>query len=355
MSGTPPESHALVLAQRNFDTLPKAERTHWSSRFQAARSSESLPWPERVIIELANTCNLDCPMCRVGAQGVNLARIMPLKSFQELAAQLFPHVREVRLNGLGESTLIPDFGAYLDVIRDHSVQVELITNGTGAVPLYTRMVEEGATLLFSWDAAHPALFERLRRPARWDALVGTLRAVAEVARRLRREQQLFLLFTLQGANRAELPALVELAAAWGIPHLLVNVVKQRSDAWIQPHLEELLGVFADAEARAKRLGVRLFLPDTLAGQRVPLASTSRTAGSSCDRPWKEVVIRWNLDVQVCNMFNPYTYGNLSLRPFEHIWHGAFAQVFRENINTSRCHPYCKGCYYLKDVYVRKEG
>ncbi len=355
MSVLPPESHALILAQRNFDAMPKAERSHWSSRFQQVRRAEALPWPERVIIELANTCNLDCPMCRVGAYGVNLARIMPLESFKALAAQLFPRVREVRLNGLGESTLIPNFGEYLDVIREHPVQVELITNGTGPVLLYTRMVEEGATLLFSWDAAQPALFERLRRPARWGVLVSTLRAVADIARRQQREEQLFLLFTLQGANRAELPALVERAAEWGIPHLLVNVVKQRSDAWIQPHQEELLATFAEAEVRAQRLGVRLFLPDTLAGHRVPLASTSRTAGSGCDRPWKEVVIRWDLDVQVCNMFNPYTYGNLSLRPFEHIWHGAFAQVFRENINSLRCHPYCRGCYYLKDVSVRKQG
>ncbi|QRK06584.1 SPASM domain-containing protein [Archangium violaceum] len=353
MSTLPPESHALVLAQRNFDALPEAERVHWSSRFQKVRRAPELPWPERVIIELANTCNLDCPMCRVGANGVNLARVMPLGSFKDLASQLLPHVREVRLNGLGESTLIPDFGAYLDVLREHPVQVELITNGTGAVPLYTRMVDEGATLLFSWDAAQPALFERLRRPARWDVLVGTLRAVAEHARRQHREQQLFLLFTLQGANRAELPALVDRAAEWGIPHLLVNVVKQRSDAWIQPCMEELLAVFGEAENRAQRSGIRLFLPDTLAGHHVSLASASRTAGSGCDRPWKEVVIRWDLDVQVCNMFNPYTYGNLSLRPFEHVWRGAFAQLFRENLNTPRCHPYCRGCYFLKDVHVRK--
>jgi MoaA/NifB/PqqE/SkfB family radical SAM enzyme len=355
MSALPPESHALVLAQRNFEALPEAERTHWSSRFQRVRPASVLPWPERVIIELANTCNLDCPMCRVGANGVNLARVMPLDAFRKLAAQLFPHVREVRLNGLGESTLIADFTAYLDVLRAYSVQVELITNGTGATPLYTRMLEEGATLLFSWDAAQPTLFERLRRPARWETLVSTLRTVAEHARQQHREAQLFLLFTLQGANRGELPALVDQAADWGISQLLVNVVKQRSDAWIQPCLEELLATFAEAEARAQRGGVRLFLPDTLAGQRVPLAAASPTAGSGCDRPWKEAVIRWDLDVQVCNMFNPYTYGNLSLRPFEHIWRGAFAQVFRENINTPQCHPYCRGCYYLKDVHVRKKA
>ncbi|WP_395845346.1 SPASM domain-containing protein [Cystobacter fuscus] len=354
MSPPPPEAHALVLAQRNFDALSEDERLHWSGQFPKAKPAPTLPYPERVIIELANTCNLDCPMCRIGANGVNLARVMPLAAFRELATQLFPRVRQVRLNGLGESTLIPEFGAYLDVLARHPVQVELITNATGSVPIYTRMVDEGATLLFSWDAAQPTLFERLRRPARWDVLSRTVQAVAEHAGRARRERQLFLLFTLQGANRSELPELVEQAARWGIPHLLVNVVKQRSEAWIQPCLKEILAVFAEAESRARRTGVRLFLPDTLAGHRVALGSASPTAGSGCDRPWKEVVIRWDLDVQVCNMFNPYTYGNLALRPFERIWRGAFAQLFRENINGAHCHPYCRGCYYLKDVHVRRD-
>lgn len=355
MTVLPPDSHALVLAQRNFDVLSQDARAHWTYEFITARKQGALPWPERAIIELANTCNLDCPMCRVGAKGVNLGRVMPLESFKTLAAQLFHRVRDVRLNGLGESTLIPGFEHYLDVLAHYPVQVELITNGTGAALLYHRMVEQGATLLFSWDAAQPALFERLRRPARWDTLVKTLQSVAGHARGLGRSEQLHLLFTLQGANRAELPALVDLAADWGIPHIVVNVVKQNSDGWLKPQLDETLAAFQEAESRAQRHGLKLFLPDELAGHPVRLSSACRTAAAGCDRPWKEVVIRWDLDVQVCNMFNPYTYGNLALRPFEHIWQGAFARVFRQNINTKQCHPYCKGCYYLGDVYARKRG
>ena len=66
-------------------------------------------------------------------------------------------------------------------------------------------------------------------------------------------------------------------------------------------------------------------------------------------------MRWDLDVQVCNMFNPYAYGNLALHSVDRVWRGAFAQAFRANVNTSSRHPYCQGCAYIGEVYVRKQA
>lgn len=346
----PPESSALALSNRNFDALSAQQRASWTSAFLHARKPDNTPWPERLIIELANTCNLDCPMCRVGASGLDLSRVMSLESFRQLASTLFPHVRDVRLNGLGESTAIPNFSDYLDELEAWPIQVELITNGTGSVELYKRMVGRGARLLFSWDAATPALFEALRRPARWFPLLETVTAVSRQANALGQQKQLYLLYTLQSANVHELPALVEKAAEWGIPNLVVNVAKLATDRWLERHLSEIQEVFIAADARARETQVRLYLPDRVAGEPVTLASASPTAGTCCDRPWKEAVIRWDLDVQVCNMFNPYTYGNLQLHRFEQVWRGGFAQTFRAQINTPGRHPYCKGCHYMGEVY-----
>src|SRR5205085_1633093 len=138
MSDVPPDSGAFALAFRNFDPIPYEQRQAWLSPFQRARKLDDVPWPERVIVEIANTCNLDCPMCRVGWQGVDLRRVMSLDRFRRVAADLFPRAREVRLNGLGESTVVPDFTDYLDVLDEYPVSVELITNGTGARSIYRR-------------------------------------------------------------------------------------------------------------------------------------------------------------------------------------------------------------------------
>lgn len=355
MKLVPPDSGAFALSFRNFDPLPPVERPAWLEVFQRARTIDDTPWPERVIVEIANTCNLDCPMCRVGRQGIDLRRVMPLDHFRRVATELFPRAREVRLNGLGESTVVPDFPRYLDVLDEYPASLELITNGTGDPSVYRRMLNAGATLLFSWDAATPALFEALRRPTKWNTVVHILGEIASYARLHRRSEQMHLLFTLQPANVRELSALIQCAVAWDVPHVVVNLAKLSDDAWLERRSEEILEEFAAAEEAARRASIRLFLPDQLGQRSVTLASACQTSASGCDRPWKEVVIRWDLDVQVCNMFNPYTYGNLALRSFERIWRGAFAQAFRAHVNEITRHPYCRGCAYIGEVYARKQA
>jgi hypothetical protein len=163
-----PEGGAFALALRNLDPLPDEARERWASAIVhgAARSSSALP--ERLIVELLNSCNLDCPMCRVGEFGVDLDRRMPFELFCRLADQLFDHVREVRLNGLGETTLLPDLDRYLDVLEQHDVPIELITNGTGTLAIYERLVASGGT----WSS--PA--RRVTRSLRWCARLGRSRA-----------------------------------------------------------------------------------------------------------------------------------------------------------------------------------
>jgi MoaA/NifB/PqqE/SkfB family radical SAM enzyme len=355
LKALPPDSNAFSLASRNFDRIPEERRRLWLPMFRDSRRTTNLPWPERFIVEIANTCNLDCPMCRIGKEGVDLRRVMSLDDFRRIAAELFPRTREVRLNGLGESTIVPNFGAYLDVLAAYDVSVELITNGTGDRATYRRMVDSGATLLFSWDAATLVPFERLRRPARWDSCVATLASLAEHARSVGRSDQLHLLFTLQPANIGELAMLVDRAAEWGVPNLVVNLAKLADRQWMTTRSVEIIREFTGADEAAQRCGVRLFLPDQLAGQTIALASACRTSAVGCDRPWKEAVIRWDLDVQVCNMFNPYAYGNLALHSFERIWGGAFAQTFRAHVNGPDRHPYCDACAYIGEVYAQKRA
>ncbi len=347
-----PDSGAFALSTRNFDGLAPETRHRWVATFQQASRLDELPWPERAIIEIANTCNLDCPMCRVGRQGVDLRRVMRMERFKQVVDALIPHVRKIRLNGLGESTVVPGFGGYLDVLEARDAELELITNGTGEATTYRRLLGQGATLLFSWDAANESLFETLRRPARWEPVVQTLRGVSDHARERGRSDQLHLLFTLQPANVRELAAVVRQAAGWGIPNVIVNVAKLRHD-WLDARSTEVLDEFGIADDESRRVGGRLFLPDRVGNASSKTRSACPTSASGCDRPWKEVVVRWDLDVQVCNMFNPYTYGNLALHSFERIWRGAFAQAFRTHINSPARHPYCRGCAYIGDVHERK--
>lgn len=343
-----PDSNAVALAMRNFGALPPELGVRWMQQLPDVKN-ETVPLPGKVIIEIANTCNLDCPMCRVGRYGVNLSRVLGTAQFEAILDQL-AGVKMVRLNGLGESTLLPGFGLYLEALFLRNINVELITNGTAAPAAVFPILERGGVILVSWDAATAGLFETLRRPARWEPMVQKLVELARMAAAAGASERLSLLFTLQNGNIGQLAPLVTHCASWGVKNILVNVVKLTNMNWATEQAAAIMADFNTAAGLAATHGVKLLLPAEINGHAVDIAGTVSTSAQHCRMPWEEAVIRWNGDVQVCNMFNPYTYGNLFLNDFRTIWENAFAGLFRKMINTAERHTYCKNCVYMKDAY-----
>lgn len=342
------EASAFALDRRNFDFLPDDQSAHWRQAFLRARGSRARP-PTKLVVELLNSCNLDCPMCRVGEHGIDLSRKMPLSVFEATLREL-PSVRTVRLNGLGETTLLPDLAEYLSVLNRLGRRVEVISNGTGALSDYQAIVEADGHVIISWDAAQPALFERLRRPARWIPLVRRLEEIAEVAA-AGGKGRCSLLFTLQRANIGELQGVTALAARLKLSAVQMNVAKTPTTRWITERFEAIstdVGLAADVASEGL---VELLTPAQIAGVALTTGSRTHVASSRCAAPWDEAVIRWNGDVQPCNMFNPYVYGNIHRRPFTEIWSNAFAEVFRAKLNTPDAHPYCRGCVYMPEAYA----
>ena len=60
---------------------------------------------------------------------------------------------------------------------------------------------------------------------------------------------------------------------------------------------------------------------TLMEQNIDHKISNKSCNDFCEKPWKEVYIRYNGDLTVCNMLNPYIYGNLKNYSFESIWNG----------------------------------
>lgn len=344
-------TNLLEIVQRNGHVLPIDRRDRWMSEMtRPVRATERVPWPERIILELANTCNLDCPMCRVGEFGVSPERFMSRMLFDQIANELFPHVREVRLNGLGEATLVPWFHDCVDRVARAGLHGEIITNLTCDDETIVRLIEARFVVLVSWDAATPALFEKLRRPARFDEQLSKLRRLSAVAQAANLSDHLHLLFTLQRGNIEELPAMVRLATDAGIPNVLVNVVKLQDESWISTVAARIDAAIRDAREVTDRTRVHLTLPDHIGPVRLQGLGVLPSSAAGCDRPFHEVVIRWNGEVTVCNMFNPYTYGHLGRHGFERCWNGSIAQAFRKLVNSPQKHPYCEGCHYVHGVY-----
>lgn len=351
-----PSASALELVDKNAVQITEDRRWRWKHEMTApVASGTAYPLPGRAIVELVNTCNLDCPMCRVGRHGVNLDRIMSVELFERILAALMPSLREVRLNGLGEATLHPDFASFVRRIRAAGLVGELITNLTCDDETIRLLVDAEFTVLVSWDAATPRLFETLRRPASFAVTLASLRALGSAAAAAGRSDHLHLMMTLQRANFSELARVVELAAEAGVPHVVVNVIKLADESWIERHWDAIDGSIARARETAAALGIRLFVPDHLGRHALDVGASPTPSTRGCDRPWNEIVIRYNGEIGVCNMFNPYVYGNVNRHGVEGAWRGPLAHAFRKLVNTPDRHPYCEGCYYLEDLYSQRQG
>lgn len=352
---------------RNVASVDRADAASWLAAFldAAGRAAavtaptgmrRSPPArPDSVILEITRSCNFACSMCSSRTGGYLLERTMPLPVFGELVRVLGPGAKSLRINGYGETTLVPGLGGYLACLDAFGFTGlrEIITNLSAPTGVYEDLLARGFVVLASWDAASAETFERIRVGADYAALETRLRALG--ARAAAEPERLGLLCTVQEANLGEVVPVVELAADAGAGLVIFNMVKEPDGSpWMDARHGEIAATFAAADESARRRGVTVRIPDHVGSQPLRLAQSRRSSATYCDRPWREILVRWDTEATVCNMFHPWSYGllvppgparDLPAR-FRRIWNGPNAATIRRHINRATAHPYCRNCYFL---------
>jgi radical SAM protein with 4Fe4S-binding SPASM domain len=177
--------------------------------------------------------------------------------------------------------------------------------------------------------------------------------------------RLSLVFVAMRRNLAELPDLVRLAAAWGIPTLRVqNLSHSFSDTdpagayreirefaeaealWQSPAPAEA-ALFDEARQLAATLGVALRLPER------DVAAPGPVRGPGCDWPWRSAYVRQDGQVQPCCMLmggDRAVLGDLASASFPVIWRGASYEAFRAALGTESPPDVCRGCSQYRGVF-----
>ena len=312
-------------------------------------------YPESLILEITRSCNFACGMCSSRTGGFRADRTMPLPLFGDLVRVLGSHARSLRINGYGETSIVPQLGAYLDCLDEFAFKGlrEIITNLSADSSVYEDLYARGFVILVSWDAAGPALFEQIRAGARYGEMLDRLRRLGTTAKS--QPERLGLLMTVQESNLADVVPVTKLADEVGAGLVIFNMVKEPDGSpWMDRRFAEIASTFTEADQRASATGLAVRIPDHVGSQRLALAQSHRSSAKFCDRPWRELLVRWDGEATVCNMFNPFSYGQLvtPARPqelaarFTRLWSGPNARLFRQRINSAHPHPYCQNCYFL---------
>ena len=217
----------------------------------------------------------------------------------------------------------------------------------------------------SIDGATAATYESIRDGSSFAKVERNVRGLVDVMRaRSAARPRLSLVFVAMRRNLAELPGVVRLAAAWGVPTLRVqNLSHSFSDTdpagayreirefaeaealWQSPSPADV-ALFDEARAVASGLGVSLRLPD--------LDEPPRPAGGpGCDWPWRSAYVRQDGRVQPCCMLmggDRAILGDLGTTSFPAIWRGERYEAFRAALGTASPPDVCRGCSQYRGVF-----
>jgi len=311
--------------------------------------------PDSVIIELTRSCNFSCGMCSSRTGGFRPEFTMNLNEFGEYIKVLSLTTKTLRINGYGETTIIPNLEKYLLCLDEfkYTGQREIITNLSGKNEVYDALVKYNFFIFGSWDGHTKDIFEKLRTGSDFDKVTSNLIYLVD---KLKNEPfKLNLIFTVQEYNLDSILPVTEMGIKNNIGLILFNMVNELDGSpWIENATEKILKAFSEVHKLSEGTLTKVRIPDHIGKTKVTGGHANLTSGTRCNRPWREIMINYDGEITCCNMFNPYSYGTLrhpalhldtSMR-FDRLWNGPNAEFFRKSINESRPHPYCEGCYFL---------
>ncbi|MCB1048444.1 MAG: SPASM domain-containing protein [Calditrichaeota bacterium] len=299
-----------------------------------------------LILELSYNCDLACIMCGFGGKRVDKGRFMTETTLLRALDAVGVPPQAIRLNGRGESTLHPQFGLMLQLVRERfpMSQINLFSHMSWDRPsVMDALLWNAVQIFISLDSSDPQRLEAIRHRACFEKIVANLDRLRDYTPRP------FVIFTLQEENFGDIAAMAEFAAERNL-HLLVNTV--RRDEGIEPFRDMVAAradVLRDAFHRAGEVfrgrTVTCHLPDRVQGIIISDQDTVTTYGGMehCPAIAQELCVLFDGTATPCNMFNPYVYGSVMQQSLTQLYE---SEAFRWFENNHKQQQYCANCACL---------
>jgi MoaA/NifB/PqqE/SkfB family radical SAM enzyme len=326
--------------------------------------------PRELQVEVTAACNLRCHMCLVRYRPAvdRTAGSLSFDRFREIVDAV-PDLEKLTLQGLGEPLLAPDLLRMIEYATARGVRTGFNTNATLLTRgMAERLVDAGlAWLCISLDGARPETYESIRDGARLETVERHIRELVEVMRRRGATRPtLSIVMVAMRRNIAELPELVERAAAWGVSTVRVQSLSHSfSDTDPAGHYAEIreftarealwsetdgdvARIFAAARRRAAQLGIRLRLPELA---KPPAPRADGTPG--CAWPWTSAYVRRDGLVQPCCMImgaDRGILGDAARDGFNAVWRSAPYEAFRAALTSATPPDVCVGCAMYRGIF-----
>lgn len=303
-------------------------------------------FPRRIVFELTNRCNFRCIMCGREASAFKTYDLS--MSVIRRFASCFQHVEEVTLHGWGEGTLHPRFIEILKFLNGYPrLRKYFVTNASTLTKIRQAIFDYHVDVLaVSLDGATSATNDFIRQGGNFE------RETTELKRLIikKREQGLDyphinFVFTIMRRNIHELPDMVTLAGDLGIPEVKVVYLtvfkKDLLGESLLDNQEEVRKIFKKARSLAKRLNIKLRLPE-IQGE----SEAGDLRHKCCPFPWRDIYVGSDGFIRPCQS-SPYKLANIEeYQAIEALWNSKPLQDFRRNVNDENLmHKQCYYCYH----------
>lgn len=339
--------------------------------------------PLKIEMDITNQCNIRCLMCPFSDPAVGGRKRTDLSPeiFARWADEMFSWATNLGLMFGTEPTLNQHLLSFVRTAKEYRVpNVYFSTNGMKLTPTMSgALIEAGLDEMnVSLDAGEKATFERIRRGAKWETVIGNLRSLKEQKAAAKRSTpRLHMSYVLMRSNIPELPQFVELAAELGAVVLylthLVSYDKLGTESELLgadlggygPYMDRALAVARQHDihvvaprTRQARLDIvvpRPPPPEPRANHLAPIDQAREAHGlprrfardeakSCCPFPWHFIAIEPDGSVRPCGWWHAGApMGNLHSQRFQEIWQGEPMRTLRRQLVTRQLGENCGRC------------
>ncbi|MCC6476363.1 radical SAM protein, partial [bacterium] len=235
-------------------------------------------WPISIMIEPISRCNLQCPLCPIGAR--ELTRdlgTMNLENYRRILNNVGRYVKVIALWNQGEPTINDNLPEMIGMATARGIHTMVSTNGNllHRRNLIPRLLDAGLSeLIFSIDGLTPDSYKIYRIGGNLEVVVENLREI----RRLRDERgqkypRLIMQWLPMKHNQHEIPYLRAKAKEWGADSVEIKTTQIYTDQQAADYLPD-----SEELRRYERKGQRW---------------ETKRRYQSCKRLWYSTMIDWN--------------------------------------------------------------
>ena len=299
--------------------------------------------PQRLVLELTNTCNLSCIMCARHTKEFKptFFNIEWLDKFVPILEQ----VSEVTLFGWGEPTVHPKFGQILEYLTQYPIKKYFLTNGMLLNRFSDLIVNSVDILAISLDGAKQDTNDRIRRGADFNKIIENIRClVAKRNASTRKRPYINFVMTLMKDNLHELPLMIELAYTLGIEEVkavyLTAFSQELTSQVLFNQQKEVKKVFTETMKIAEKYGVMVKLP-YLQGKD----PAQNDPHKPCFVGWRDFFLGSDGFVRPCQSTAHKFFNIQNYSDFMDMWNSSEYKTFRELVNKIEAMPtQCANCY-----------